>query len=212
MAEKLWLALRSLRAAHLSVAKLSRPKSTVCLGYIGLNRPSPVVTNYFGRRCSCTQELQEERPDPTLSVNREEVVEDVCVGNSECDKLETEREVAYNENKLFEPFESIDDPTVYETGTFQNLFENSRFVKALDPVGKEVEAEIIAIVEDKLYIDFGCKFHAVVTCPDTHKEKCQKGTKVIIEVKDLEVTKHFIGDNKHQSLLEAEATFIRPIV
>lgn len=209
MAEKLRLTLRSLRAAHLSIAKLSRLKSTVSLGCIGLNRPAPVVTNYFGRRCSCTQELQEEKLDPTLSVNKEEVA---YAGNLECDNLETECKVAYDESKLFEPFESVDDPTVYEMGTFQNLFENSQFVKALDPVGKEVEAEIIAIVEDKLYVDFGCKFHAVVTCPDTHKEKCQKGTKIIIEVKDLEVTKHFIGDSKHRSLLEAEANFVRPIV
>lgn len=207
MAEKLWLALRSLRAAHSSVARLS--KSTVCPGYISPNRPAPLVTNYFGRRCSCTQELQEERLDPTLSVNKEE---DVYVENSECDNPQTGSKVTYDENKLSEPFESIDDPTAYETGTFQNLFENSQFVKALDPVGKEVEAEIIAIVEDKLYVDFGCKFHAVVTCPDTHKEKCQKGTKIIIEVQDLEVTRHFIGDNKHKSLLEAEANFVRPIV
>lgn len=93
--------------------------------------------------------------------------------------------------------------------SFASLFENSQFVKALDPVGKEVEAKIVAVTEDKLYIDFGGKFHAVVPCPDTQKEKYCKGAKVIVVVQDLETTGHFIGDNKHNTLLEAKVELVR---
>lgn len=113
------------------------------------------------------------------------------------------------ENNIFLPFKSGEDPAGYQEGSFQQLFEKSKFVKALDPVGKEVEADVIAVVEDKLYVDFGFKFHAVVPCPDSVKGKVCRGTKVIVVVKDLEVTQAFIGANKHDSLLEATAEFVR---
>ena len=112
-------------------------------------------------------------------------------------------------NNLFLPFKSGEDPAGYPEGSFQELFEKSKFVKALDPVGKEVEADVIAVVEDQLYVDFGCKFHAVVPCPDSVKGKVHRGAKVIVIVKDLEVTRAFIGASKHDSLLEATAEFIR---
>ena len=85
-------------------------------------------------------------------------------------------------------------------------------MKSLDPVGKEVEAEVIAVAGDKLYVDFGCKFHAVVPLPETSRERYCTGAKVIVVVKDLEVTGHFIGDNRHHSLLEAEADLVRLVV
>lgn len=106
-------------------------------------------------------------------------------------------------------FKSGEDPAMYQEGSFEQLFEKSQFVKAMDPVGKEVEADVLAVVEDKLYVDFGCKFHAVVSCPDTVRERIHRGTKVIVVVKDLEVTQSFIGASKHDSLLEATAEFVR---
>ena len=116
-------------------------------------------------------------------------------------------DIKFTGEKLFLPF-TTDNDRVYESGTFQYLFENSQFVKALDPVGKEVEAEIIAVVGDKLYVDFGCKFHAVVSRPEGQEKYCI-GAKVIVIVKDLEITDHFIGDSKHRSLLEAEVKLVR---
>lgn len=112
---------------------------------------------------------------------------------------------------LFQPFSADEDPAMYEKGTFQYLFENSQFVKATDPKEKEllVEAEIIAVEGDKVYVDFGGKFHAVVTCPEAQRERCHSGGKVLITLQDYEMTKHFIGDTKHNSLLEAEAKFVR---
>lgn len=114
--------------------------------------------------------------------------------------------VAFKDGVAFMPGE---DSAMYPEGSFEQLFEKSQFVKAMDPVGKEVEADVLAVVEDKLYVDFGCKFHAVVSCPDTVRERVHRGTKVIVVVKDLEVTQAFIGGSKHDSLLEATAQFVR---
>lgn len=116
---------------------------------------------------------------------------------------------AEHDGGLFKPFTPEEDLTKFQEGTFQYLFENSQFVKAMDPVGKEVEAEILAVVGDKIYVDFGCKFHAVIPLPEKNRERYSAGAKVIIIVNDVEVTGHFIGDNRHQSLLEAEAELVR---
>lgn len=110
---------------------------------------------------------------------------------------------------LFQPFSAAEDPSMYEKGTFQYLFENSQFVKAADLAEREVEGEVIAVVGEKVYVDFGCKFHAVVTCPEGARDRCSPGVKVVIMLQDLEVTKHFIGDTKHNSRLEAEAKWVR---
>lgn len=96
--------------------------------------------------------------------------------------------------------------------TFETLFENSQFVRIMNPVGKRVKGEIIAVVGDNLYVDFGCKFHAVVKIPeDGEKELYRKGGMVVVVVKSLELTDHFLGASKHISLLEAEAELIGPL-
>ena len=127
----------------------------------------------------------------------------------DCGEQHSGEQLNLKNTDLFKPFEAEVNPTDYQEGSFQHLFEKSKFARALNPVGKEVEADIIAIVGDKLYVDFGCKFHAVVTCPDTLKEYVRRGTKVIVLVEDLEVTLASIGAPRHDSLLEAKATFVR---
>lgn len=106
-------------------------------------------------------------------------------------------------DELFEPFSSERDVHQCKEGTFQDLFRRSQFVQAHNPVGKEVEGVIIAVHQDKMYVDFGCKFHAVA-CPDEAKKGYCVGARVRVVVEDLEVTGHFIGDSKHNSLMEAQ--------
>lgn len=74
----------------------------------------------------------------------------------------------------------------------------------VDPVGQEVEGEVIAVTEEHLYIDFGFKFHGVVDKPTGNGNKLSKGSRVVVLVNDLEVTEHFQGASKHTSLLEAD--------
>ena len=52
-------------------------------------------------------------------------------------------------------------------GTFEKLFRESHFVNFGVPNGKRVVAKIIEVREEEksLYVDFGCKFHAVVDMP-----------------------------------------------
>lgn len=109
--------------------------------------------------------------------------------------------------QLYAPFERFStdmDVHKHKEGSFQDLFKKSQFVQARNLVGKEVEGVIIAIHQDKLYVDFGCKFHAVIS-PDLLKKSYSVGARVSIVVEELEVTGHFIGDNRHNSLLEARA-------
>ena len=74
----------------------------------------------------------------------------------------------------------------------------------VDPVGKIVEGEVIAVTAEHLYIDFGFKFHGVVNKPQASPEEYTKGTRVAVLVKDLEVTEHFLGSSRHTSMLEAD--------
>ena len=106
--------------------------------------------------------------------------------------------------------QNSNDVAPHQNGeTFADLFRNSNFVRVGNPVGKEVEGEIIAVEEDNLYVDFGSKFHAVVPLPaKSLKEEYRRGTKVRVLVRDLELTGHFLGQSKHLSLLEAEAELV----
>lgn len=88
--------------------------------------------------------------------------------------------------------------------TFKELFETSKFARMVDPVGREVEGEVIAVTEEHLYIDFGFKFHGVVDKPTGNENLLSKGSRVVVLVNDLEVTEHFQGASKHTSLLEAD--------
>ena len=98
--------------------------------------------------------------------------------------------------------------TTAEGESFRELWNNSQFVQSIDPVGKETEAEIIAVVGEKVYVDFGSKFHAVVPLPEKDSDHYVVGARVLILIKDLEMTDHFIGAKRHISLLEAEAELI----
>ena len=98
--------------------------------------------------------------------------------------------------------------TAPEEESFKQLFDNSQFVKSIDPVGKMAEGEILAVSGGKIYVDFGSKFHAVVDMPVMECDRYVQGAKVVILVKNLEMTGHFLGAKKHISLLEAEAELV----
>ena len=91
---------------------------------------------------------------------------------------------------------------------FSEVFRHSRFVQTVGPVGKMVRGEIIAVEDGNLYVDFGCKFHAVVPRPRLKSELYRKGSKVKVRVRDLEVTGHFLGDSRDTSLLEAKVELV----
>lgn len=95
-----------------------------------------------------------------------------------------------------------------EEESFEQLLENSKFVRSGNPVGRMAEGEILAVSGEKVYVDFGSKFHAVVDMPEKKRELYVPGARVIVTIKDLETTGHFLGAKKHISLLEAEAELV----
>ena len=91
---------------------------------------------------------------------------------------------------------------------FADLLRNSNLVRSGMVAGKTVPGVVTAVVGKNLYIDFGGKFHAVVT-PDPHKtKKWRAGAEVWVRVNDLEHTGHFLGSSKHVSLLEASVDLV----
>ena len=120
-------------------------------------------------------------------------------------------------NLLKSPQETASDPrsdstfnedVVSKERTFKDLFEASKFVDMGNPVGKVVDGKIIATVGDKLYIDFGGKFHGVVEKPTEKADRYIKGARVNVLIKDLEIGMHFLGSNKDTSLLEASIDLV----
>ena len=96
--------------------------------------------------------------------------------------------------------------------TFEELLENSRLLTSCgdSPVNQRVIGEVIAVVGDDLYIDFGGKFHGVVPRPTVEQDGQYyvKGTPVEVIVKDLEITGHFLGASRNTSLLEADISLV----
>lgn len=101
-------------------------------------------------------------------------------------------------------------PTSTGHKSFKELFKETRFAKAVDPIGSKVKGEVIAIVDGNLYVDFGCKFHAVTPIPEGKERLYKEGSEVIIRLEDLEATCHFQGNSKDTSLLEAQAALVGP--
>ena len=111
-------------------------------------------------------------------------------------------------NNQLEKSEQSTEVRHFEDKTFPELFKRSKFVTAYNPVGKKVEGVVLAVVDDNLYVDFGCKFHAVVPVPSQKLSSYRRNTRVIVRILDLEMTDHFIGDGTDLTLLEAEAELV----
>ncbi|XP_015764323.1 PREDICTED: 28S ribosomal protein S28, mitochondrial-like [Acropora digitifera] len=100
-------------------------------------------------------------------------------------------------------------PESSEAETFEEMFRKSDFVKLGRPLGKLVAGKITHIVEQEdaidLYVDFGWKFHAVVTEAKDRKSMYKVDDLVKIKLRTLEDTGHFLGQNKRVTLCEADA-------
>ncbi|XP_065063315.1 small ribosomal subunit protein bS1m-like [Rhopilema esculentum] len=92
--------------------------------------------------------------------------------------------------------------------TFEELLESSPLMKIRRPQGKIVSGKITNVCNDDLYVDFGGKFEVVVKRPPVNTEVYQIGRQVKIMLRKLEMTGHFLGQNKHITLLEADGKLL----
>ena len=167
------------------------------IGRIRWETPSIVKCAKLPRSPFTSSPFTTEAGSPELPIDK-----DSLAGDNERigDTVEGQPECA-----LFQPIDPNVDDHKYKEGGFEDLFRNSQFIQARDPIGKEVEGVIIAIHQDKLYVDFGCKFHAVISPDDTLNKSYSVGQRISVVLEDLEVIGQFIGDNKQNSLMEAQA-------
>ena len=125
--------------------------------------------------------------------------------SSSTEPAETHTDHPGSETTLPSPESPDTLPSVNKEGYgFSELFRSSNFVRSGLVVGKTVPGVITTVVGNSLYVDFGAKFHAVVPRPQKgNKKRWRRGIKVVVKVKDLEQTDHFLGSSRHTSLLEA---------
>jgi len=94
-----------------------------------------------------------------------------------------------------------------EVSMFKMLRQSPLF-QAGDPDGRLVKGKIFHVVSDDLYVDFGCKFHAIVRRPPVNGELYVKGAVVNLRLIDLELSNRFLGASKDLTLLEADAVLL----
>ncbi|GFN85418.1 28S ribosomal protein s28, mitochondrial [Plakobranchus ocellatus] len=92
--------------------------------------------------------------------------------------------------------------------SFASMLRRSKFVSLGEHKGRLVQGEIIEVMEDDLYIDFGGKFHCVCPRPKRNGDRYHRGTKVLLNLQCMEMSSAFLGSDIHVTLLEADAILL----
>ncbi|KAH9421479.1 37S ribosomal protein S28, mitochondrial [Dermatophagoides pteronyssinus] len=92
--------------------------------------------------------------------------------------------------------------------TFATLFRDSPYCQLGLPEGKIVIGQIVQVVDDDIYIDFGFKFLAVCRRPKQNAISYCRGALVKVRINDLELSDRFLGSSQDMTLLEADVTLL----
>jgi len=99
--------------------------------------------------------------------------------------------------------EKAEVPQVQQS--FASMLRNSKLVSLGEYEGRLLRGNIIEVMDDDLYIDFGGKFHCCCPRPKKNGEKYKRGVDVLIQLRKFEMSSSFLGSDKHITLLEADA-------
>lgn len=107
-----------------------------------------------------------------------------------------------------EVFEDEENVPVETQPKFLEVLRESNWMKMGDPRKKTFRGIVINRIGNQVYVDYGYKFHGVFKVPETMEpEQFGTGTKLLVLVKELELTQHFLGEDSLFSLLESEIQF-----
>ncbi|KAL2748367.1 hypothetical protein V1477_003010 [Vespula maculifrons] len=162
--------------------------------------------------------IENKFSDEKVKNESDESIEDlssISISNIESNRMESDKDLTQSEVKLsgfaetFKKFSQIDEPKEPEKLlTFATLLRRSEFMNLGDPEGKKVVGKIFKTVNNDLYIDFGWKFHCVCHRPLKNGEFYVRGSSVILKIKDLELSKRFLGSTKDTTILEADCILL----
>ncbi|XP_076179499.1 mitochondrial ribosomal protein S28 [Ptiloglossa arizonensis] len=141
-----------------------------------------------------------------------ETSSDTNVANTEAENKSNTNPEIHGFAQAFQKFSNIvttSESTVKPT--FTSLLRHSKFMDLGDPSGQVVIGEIVLVVNNDLYIDFGWKFHCVCPIPKQNSSNYIRGSKVMLRIKSLELSTRFLGATTDLTLLEADCILLRLI-
>ena len=107
--------------------------------------------------------------------------------------------------------EIFEDEEIFPVETqpkFLEVLRESNWMKMGDPIKKTFRGIVINQIGNQVYVDYGYKFYGAFKIPEgMETEQFVTGTKLLVLVKELEMTQHFLGEDSMFSLLESEIQF-----
>ncbi|KAI6658574.1 28S ribosomal protein S28, mitochondrial [Oopsacas minuta] len=171
--------------------------------YLSMDEPSGDFTKRQDRIPQNKTPSNQNRDPETKEISTSK--KDIQTGTID---VQTQTEVPKDPITEVEDFEEHETKPLEPEPNFLEMLRESNWMKMGDPRKKKFRGIVINQVGNQVYVDYGYKFFGVFKVPDGMEPSQLKiGTKLLILVKELELTQHFLGEESMFSLLESEIEF-----